>query len=195
MSWRCKKCGAEMIPEELEKIAVFKENNNYNKDNIKEMINMAKFSNAKVGDKVYDVMLKKWGKIKEINKKDDYSIVVFFDEKFNENHYTEDGIYYPNEKSPRLFWNEVNLPSEKEDLPPFDLKEYLKEHPIQKLSDNNTFLFCSNLDHKWYYSVDKRNYFNAITFGEETNIVVETLNKNKVTPEQLNKALKELGWI
>lgn len=84
-----------------------------------------KFSNAKVGDKVYNILLGEWGTITNIDPYEIYGIDVEFSEC--RECYTFDGKIYKVDKNPILFWNEVKLPTAEEDRPPFNLENlYLK---------------------------------------------------------------------
>jgi hypothetical protein len=86
---------------------------------------MAYFSDAKVGDKVYDYTLQEWGKIIEINNNSEYPIVVRFNSCGEEETYMLDGRELINHKAPILFWDEVKpvTPPDK----PFDLCAKLEE--------------------------------------------------------------------
>lgn len=74
---------------------------------------MAKFDNAKVGDRVYDV-LRGWGTIIAIELNQEYPIYFNADiDSFCT--FTLDGKRDKIDKTPTLFWNEVKLPTDEED--------------------------------------------------------------------------------
>ena len=65
------------------------------------------FKDAKVGDKVFDYTLQKWGQIDTIGREGKmYPISVLFDEYLTEN-YTIDGKEFLQNAVPVLFWDEV----------------------------------------------------------------------------------------
>ena len=75
---------------------------------------MKQFSNAKVGDKVWDIRFG-WGEITEIRKKDGYPITVEFydDDNVIVDIYTLDGkCTADSDKNPILFWNKFEIPNE-----------------------------------------------------------------------------------
>ena len=62
------------------------------------------FSNAKVGDKVWDFVLG-WGEITHINRDTQYGIVVNF--PAHSGKYTVDGKIWTTDPNSRLFWDEI----------------------------------------------------------------------------------------
>lgn len=75
---------------------------------------MSKFSNAKVGDRAYDI-LRGWGTIIAIKLNQECPIYFNADiDSFCT--FTLDGKRNKIDKNPTLFWNEIDLPTEKEDV-------------------------------------------------------------------------------
>ncbi|MBM6876288.1 hypothetical protein [Fusobacterium mortiferum] len=75
---------------------------------------MAKFDSAKVGDRVYDI-LRGWGTIVAIELNQECPIYFNADiDSFCT--FTLDGKRSEIDKNPTLFWNEVDLPTEDEDV-------------------------------------------------------------------------------
>lgn len=160
---------------------------------------MAKFSNAKIGDKVWNIILEEWGIIVEISTEYKYSVEV----KFSNGKiigYTIDGKNHEDDKQPVLFWNEVHLPTAEEDKKPFDLVDFLKENLKPKKFvpyENNSMIIYDCFSRGWKYYVDKKHQaLNQIYFEEsEISIVLKILNGNKIEFEELEKAFKQLGWL
>jgi len=94
------------------------------------------FSNAKIGDMVFDYTLQKWGQIDAIEHEDQaYPIKVSFDEYGTKN-YTIDGRDSLDAVVPVLFWDEV-----KPITPP--------KKPLPKLEvDTRVFVWDSENDDK-----------------------------------------------
>ena len=102
------------------------------------------FRNAKVGDKVWDIM-DGWGKIIEIRKDfGAYPIKVsdFENESLRTETYTWDGKSFKNHINPTLFWDKINIkpPSKPEvQLEKDELKILLKEMEILLKEIRNSF--------------------------------------------------------
>lgn len=163
---------------------------------------MAKFDNAKVGDRVWYI-IKGWGEVERVIK--NIGIIVRF--KVSETVevsvvFTFDGKRYQlNDKYPMLFWNEVKLPTDEEDKR-FDLVEYLKENlqPVEFNEDKFNYFLT-------YNARSKELEFNAsmicidihLTYfhlnSDELKNIEKVLNDNKVTIQQLKQGYKELGWL
>lgn len=75
---------------------------------------MSKFDNAKVGDRAWDI-LRGWGTIVAI-KESDESPIYFNADVDSFCTFTLDGKRNIIDKNPTLFWNEVDLPTEDEDV-------------------------------------------------------------------------------
>lgn len=163
---------------------------------------MAKFDNAKVGDRVWYI-IEGWGEVERVIK--NIGIRVRF--KVSEtvevsNVFTFEGKRYQlNDKYPMLFWNEIKLPTDEEDKR-FDLVEYLKENlqPVEFNEDKFNYFLTYNVR-------SKELEFNAsmicidihLTYfhlnSDELKNIEKVLNDNKVTIQQLKQAYKELGWL
>lgn len=102
---------------------------------------MAKFSNAIIGDKVYDITLGKFGEVSGIREENLLPLEVSYSGVIR--CYALNGKRNPIDKYPTLFWNEVHLPTDKEDKKPFDLVEFLKDNLKPKkfvLGEQNYYL-------------------------------------------------------
>lgn len=158
---------------------------------------MAKFSNAKVGDRVWSVICGE-GVIVAINTNSQYPITVNF--KNNPNKcFDKEGRNYI-KHNPELFWNEFHIPTDEEDKKPFNLIEFLKENiePTDfKSNEENLYIYYSYKKNQFCY--DSAININMITVVylkcEDCYNITNILNKNKITPEQLKQAYKELGWL
>lgn len=161
---------------------------------------MAKFDNAKVGDKVFSTVYG-YGKIHEILSKDKtYPIGVDFGNA--KIYFTTDGYNCTMDKYPYLFWNEFHIPTNEEDKKPFDLVEYLKENlqPVEFNEDKFNYFLTYNVR-------SKELEFNAsmicidihLTYfhlnSDELKSIEKVLNDNKVTIQQLKQAYKILNWL
>lgn len=164
---------------------------------------MAKFDNAKVGDRVWYI-IEGWGEVECVIK--NVGIRVRF--KVSEtvevsNVFTFDGKRYQlNDKYPMLFWNEVKLPTDEEDKKPFDLVEFLRENLEPKeflLEEHNNTINYSHRDGRFFYNYTI--YLDRITeiyfknSKYEIVEVVQVLNENNITPQQLKQAYKILNWL
>lgn len=161
---------------------------------------MAKFSNAKVGDRAFDI-LRGWGTIIAIKLNQEYPIYFNADiDSFCT--FTLDGKRDKIDKNPTLFWNEVKLPTEEEDKKPFDLVEFLRENLEPKeflLEEHNNTINYSHRDGRFFYNYTI--YLDRITeiyfknSKYEIVEVVQVLNENNITPQQLKQAYKILNWF
>lgn len=162
---------------------------------------MAKFDNAKVGDKVWHI-IHGWGEIVHINKDEIYGITVRFTVpdgscRFDDT-YTFGGFACTGHKCPSIYWNEIKLPTDKEDKKPFDLVDFLKENlePEEFEYEGNNYTLIYDYNTKALYTnIDiliesTFPYFKSISFD-----VLGTLNENKITMKQLKEAYRKLGWI
>lgn len=161
---------------------------------------MAKFDNAKVGDKVFSTVYG-WGKVFSVDKTDvHFPLVIEFDKNIRMC-YRSDGTTNVLNKFPNLFWNEVKLPNEEEDRR-FDLVKYLKENlqPVEFNEDKFNYFLT-------YNARSKELEFNAsmicidihLTYfhlnSDELKNIEKVLNDNKVTIQQLKQAYKILNWL
>lgn len=157
---------------------------------------MAKFDNAKVGDRVFD-LLKGWGTIVEIRKNEEYPIYVNGDiDSFCT--FTLDGKRYDKDVTPTLFWNEFHIPTDEEDKKPFDLVEFLRKNLEPKefeYEKENFYIYYSPYGKRWYSHITTYDDVLAAYFKKCSRELVDTLDDNKVTPQQLKQAYKTLGWI
>lgn len=162
---------------------------------------MAKFDNAKVGDKVFSTVYG-WGKVFSVDKTDvHFPLVIEFDKNIRMC-YRSDGTTNVLNKFPNLFWNEVKLPNEEEDKKPFDLVEFLRENLEPKeflLEEHNNTINYSHRDGRFFYNYTI--YLDRITeiyfknSKYEIVEVVQVLNENNITPQQLKQAYKILNWF
>jgi hypothetical protein len=162
---------------------------------------MAKFNNAKVGDKVWSPKYG-WGTIFEITDGLTYDIHVNFEKWKKKASYTKSGYYSISYVSPSLFWNEIHMPTDEEDKKPFDLVKFLKDNLILGKfvsGANNFYLFFDNRSNEWKFGCS--NYCQTIEAHfklpdrKDREHIASILSQNKITPQQLKDAYKELGWI
>lgn len=166
---------------------------------------MAKFENAKVGDRVFSTIYG-WGEIIEINKNECYALCAKFpysDIGTVTISYTFDGRASTRNKYPTLFWNEFHIPTEEEDKKPFNLVEFLRENLEPKefvYKEKNIFL---NYDYQkeevnWDYIKEDEImgtvHFKEIEF-EKLNSIINEMNIQGVTPQQLKEAYRVLKWL
>lgn len=163
---------------------------------------MAKFDNAKVGDRVWYI-IKGWGEVERVIKNIGIRVRFKVSETVEVSEvFTFDGKRYQlNDKYPMLFWNEVKLPTDEEDKR-FDLVEYLKENlqPVEFNEDKFNYFLTYNVR-------SKELEFNAsmicidihLTYfhlnSDELKNIEKVLNDNKVTIQQLKQAYKILNWL
>lgn len=165
---------------------------------------MAKFDNAKVGDRVWSIRYG-WGKIKNVALNKVYGLLIEFlrsDGTPYECVYTFDGKDYDSDRYPTLFWNGFHIPTEKEDKKPFNLVEFLRENlePVEFNEDKFNYFLTYNVRSKELefnasmICVDVHlTYFHLCS--DELKNVERTLNDNKVTIQQLKDAYRMLGWL
>lgn len=161
-----------------------------------------KFSNAKIGDKVYNILLGEWGIITGIEFYQIYGIRARFNEYSDR--YTFDGKSYTIDNNPTLFWNEVKLPTIEEDKPPFDLEKFivdsLEPTPYEMERYDELFtIFYSNVDHDFFIQSSMAYIPRALYFKTKSDIswddILLTLSQNAVSWKQLDDAYNQLGWI
>lgn len=166
---------------------------------------MAKFDNAKVGDRVWSSIYG-WGVINDIY--DDsiaYRLKVIFDDGITvvKTYFTVDGKHELGDKYPTLFWNEFHIPTDEEDKKPFNLVDFLRDNlePREfRWDTNNIELHFSHRLNKWKWTCSGvYQSIGVVYFRDRDNdifhYIVDTLNENKVTLTQLKKAYLELGWL
>lgn len=109
---------------------------------------MAKFDNAKVGDRVWSSVYG-WGKIVNIDDEELYPIVVHFSYESNRR-YTYQGYYRISRAYPELFWNEFHIPNEEEDKKPFELLDFLKSKICKSkfIYGEKNYIFSYNHDYR-----------------------------------------------
>lgn len=161
---------------------------------------MAKFDNAKIGDRVWNSVYG-WGRIIEVNKDECYGIKARFpysDIGSVTGEYTFSGEICTEDKYPVLFWNELHIPTDKEDKRPFDLVEFLRENLQPKefrIGEENFYLYFDAEDEMWYSFSSEIDIVITVYFKTCTRELVDELDDNKVTPQQLKDAYKTLGWL
>ena len=94
----------------------------------------------KVGDKVWDYVTG-WSKITVIQEKSPFPIEV------HRNLYTQEGLFLTNDKFPRLFWQEFEIPAHAFVKPKVMVKKYIV---VYKYSGN--YLTTENRYNKYYAS-------------------------------------------
>lgn len=161
-----------------------------------------KFKNAEIGDMVYDIILGEWGKIIDIIPEDVFPLRVKFSTHIG--WYTFDGKESTDDKNPTIYWNKVNLPTDKEDKPPFNLKKFLIKNlePIsyddREYGDTFT-IFYDGVHHEHCIQSSIVYIPRALYFKTKSDIswddILLTLSQNAVSWKQLDDTYKELGWI
>lgn len=152
---------------------------------------MAKFSNAKVGDKLWSIQLGDC----EVTR-----ISVALIECGNGNDvstYTLEGKYFGSDLYPSLYWSNPNIVDES----PFNLKEYLGNKLQPKKFRIGECNFCitylkDNLNPYDYY-VERNECLLGTLYFHEENIreVVETLNSRKIELSELIDTMNELNVL
>lgn len=165
-----------------------------------------KFSNAKMGDRVWSIVYG-WGKITKVDKSKTYGIEVSFilyDDSVMKKIYNFNGREDFNALYTSLFWNEVKLPTDEEDKQPFNLVEFLKENLEPKEFEkptsysnwtDNLYLVYMYSECEWKYAYERICEIPTVYFKSICNEVLEKLTINNVTPKQLKEAYKKLNWI
>lgn len=155
---------------------------------------MAKFSNVKVGDKLWSIQL---GDCKVVGISE--STIDCGNDKNIEETYMFDGKYFGSDSYPSLYWSNPNIVDES----PFNLKEYLGEklkpkkfrvyecnYYIEFLGDDREYLSYDFYNERTRYSLGTLYFY-------EDNIkeVVETLNSRKIELSELIEVMNELNIL
>lgn len=157
---------------------------------------MAKFSNAKTGERVWDIVYG-WGTVDGFSRG---GLQEFLQVKFD-NGYTQlyllNGKINEDDVNPMLFWNEFHIPTEEEDIKPFDLVEYLRENlePKDFKLGESDYLFYDFRDKKWDKYTSTCMTIPTVYFSSICDDVPKTLTKEKITTKHILEAYKELGWL
>lgn len=163
---------------------------------------MTKFSNIKIGNRVWSIQYK-WGVVTSYYANLINSIDVLFDNGIRKT-YTIEGKRKKEDAVPELFWNEFYIPTDEEDKKPFDLVEFLKDNFDRKFfikGDKNYQIVYSHFYNEFYFNYSDEYENIPVVFIKSKNCnnsiksLVDKLNENKVTKEQLIEAYKELKWI
>lgn len=164
---------------------------------------MSKFDDAKVGDRVFSTVYG-WGKVFSVDKTDvHFPLVIEFDKNIRMC-YRSDGTTNELNKFPNLYWNEVKLPTEEEDKKPFDLVKFLREKLEPKefvKGAENVTLFYNWSNNTWEigiynFSYVETTYISKISEGDcWLKDILNILTQERITPQQLKQAYKELGWL
>lgn len=160
---------------------------------------MAKFDNVRVNNTVYHLLCGK-GTVTKVHNLG--CIKRYFSVKFKtcENDFDFDG-YLINEKFEReekivtLYWNEIKLPTEEEDKKPFDLVEFLKENLSKQEFINERINYCLFKSDIWCCDTIDKLYPGVVYLQGAFKGVIDILNQNNISVEQLVEAYKELGWL
>lgn len=165
---------------------------------------MPKFSNAKINEKVWSSKYG-WGTVILNNSGEShYPIQV----QYNNLEcgklikcYTVDGRENDYDKYPELFWNEFHILTGKEDRKQFDLIRFLKTNLEPKEFEydiHNLELYFSHSSNSIKIadcSVSESIGVVYFKSNDKINGIVDTLNQNKITSQQLRDAYKKLGWL
>ena len=156
------------------------------------------FSNAKVGDRVYDYEKDCWGTIVDITYNHDYPIgVKFDDETFESRYYTIEGKSVRKYVNPVLFWNKISFEIPKQ---PIDLEKFFTDNFLKHIDVEDTKYRLEQVDNiKWRFIKDNHKVvLGAYYFKLNSAYTIEELNEiltnSGVTLEQVIKALTKLEW-
>lgn len=165
---------------------------------------MAKFDDAKVGDRVWSSVYG-WGVISKINHIKKYGISVGFTLKdcVMCGSYNFDGVNEFCEESyalhPTLFWNEFNIPTDDKDVRPFNLVRYLKERiektEFKPMSNNYYFCYDTLVNVIYIMSSGREEHYGTMYFTIKTGSVKEihnTLSHYDISWNKLNDALRHI---
>lgn len=158
---------------------------------------MAKFDNAKVGDKIF-LIGEGWCKVRLRHRS------CFYLE--NEKGLPLQPAFYldgriSGERTVVCYWKEVILPTNDEDKKPFDLIKFLRENlkPKEFEQDKSNRYISYEYDlKKFEYYADYHSEDIGTVYIEELDDypkIISELTINKVTPKQLKQAYKTLGWL
>ena len=158
---------------------------------------MAMFSNAKVGDRVYD-WIKGWGNIAyiDIGNVRGEEIDVVFDDGGSIISYTVEGKFREDDANPSLFWDKPKF-----EIPekPFNLKEEYKKLERTKNKAGMQYEQITYTDedsgNNWGHVMNgRRGVFGAPQFYDADNFYnfVKLLNEHKIEPKQLEQVTKEV---
>lgn len=148
------------------------------------------FENAKVGDKVWDIIYG-WGNIISVIKDYPFPIMVEFGNG-KRTSYKFNGKYNDTDVNPVLFWNEIKI-----DIPekPFDLESELKKLKVQefKTAERNYFLTWDNADKSIYYDIVGNNEQPDIKYFTEQSInnFMEKIEDKKYLKNNFLKHIKK----
>ena len=159
---------------------------------------MRKFEQAKVGDRVWDILLGEWGTIIDIEPLEPLPLAVEFGNGEYIHDYTFEGKCSSLTKYPTLYWNEVHLPTIEEDKKPFNLLDFLKSNlEVKEFKyDTISHFFLYDIEEEGgVWCVDCMRYRqlpNTTYFKEIPSHVIQELNDRGVTFEELEEALNKL---
>lgn len=158
---------------------------------------MAKFDNAKVGDRLWSIKWNCWGTVIDIHRDEKYPIYYNADvDAFTTVDYNgrsnKDGV-------PILYWNEVHLPTDEEDKKLFNLVQYLQENlepcNYTKSEVNRCCSICYDYDEEFYYIIVAEEMTLGTLYFSLVGNALDVLTEMKIKPDELQKAFKELGWL
>lgn len=158
---------------------------------------MLKFDNVKVGDRVFSIQYG-LGTIDRFGTVNDHKVFKVDFDNGDYEWYFKDGRVNIDDVNPTLFWNGFRIPTEEEDKKPFDLVEFLRENLKPKefvCGEYNYYYFFWAKDEEWSVCYDAINQDIKVYFEDSNYYFIDILNKNKITPQQLRNAYRELGWL
>lgn len=162
---------------------------------------MAKFDNAKVGDRVFSIQYG-LGAIDRFGTVNNHEVFKVNFDNGDYEWYFKDGRVNIDDVNPTLFWNEFHVPTEEEDKKLFNLVEFLRENlePVEFNEDKFNYFLTYNVRSKELefncsmICVDVHlTYFHLCS--DKLKNVERTLNDNEVTIQQLKDAYRRLGWL
>lgn len=158
---------------------------------------MAKFDNAKVGYRVFSIQYG-LGTIDRFGTVNNHEVFKVNFDNGDYEWYFKDGRVNIDDVNPTLFWNEFHVPTEEEDKKLFNLVEFLRDNLEPKefeYKKENLYLYYSPYGKRWYSHITTYDDVLAVYFKKCSRELVDTLDDNEVTPQQLKDAYKTLGWL
>lgn len=149
------------------------------------------FRNAKVGDRVWDI-LKGWGTITSISEDNDYPIRVTSDEHIW-TIFTLDGKRTKEDINPSLFWDKIKFEAPEK---PFSLEEEFKKLKVVQFEKNekNYYLLWENeygkieYDYLCYQEYPLMKYFNKKSIDN----FMDNIKDKKITKEEFFKTYNKV---
>lgn len=150
---------------------------------------MAKFDNVVIGDRLWCSRFG-WGEVVNFSEE---KVYLVFGGGLRTDFY-KDGSYISGDKFPILFWNEYHVPTDEEDVKPFDLEPELRKLKVKEFEfgkENYYLLYnkFTKIDYSFFSDVKiPVVYFELESLKE---FVARVKDKN-ITSEQFIKAYNKV---